>query len=89
LIRQAADGLAHAHERGLVHRDIKPSNLLVDQNDAVRILDLGLARTISSEGPKSTAEQEENVVGTTDYLAPEQALGSRRAQPTGTPRPRR
>ena len=43
-IRQAAEGLAHAHEAGLIHRDVKPANLLVDQKNVVKVLDLGLAR---------------------------------------------
>ena len=43
-IRQAAEGLAHAHQAGLIHRDVKPANLLVDQKNVVKVLDLGLAR---------------------------------------------
>ncbi|NQT13629.1 MAG: serine/threonine protein kinase, partial [Planctomycetes bacterium] len=43
-IRQAANGLDHAHEAGLIHRDVKPANLLIDQKDVVKVLDLGLAR---------------------------------------------
>jgi len=43
-IRQAAEGLAHAHQAGLIHRDVKPANLLVDRKNVVKVLDLGLAR---------------------------------------------
>ena len=43
-IRQAAEGLEHAHQAGLIHRDIKPANLLVDQRGTVKLLDLGSAR---------------------------------------------
>ena len=43
-VRQAAEGLAHAHQAGLIHRDVKPANLLVDQKNVVKVLDLGLAR---------------------------------------------
>ncbi|HID75930.1 MAG TPA: serine/threonine protein kinase [Planctomycetaceae bacterium] len=76
-IRQAAEGLAHAHAAGFVHRDIKPANLLIDSRGVVKILDLGLARFFdeSTEG-SLTKELGETVLGTADYLAPEQALDS-------------
>jgi eukaryotic-like serine/threonine-protein kinase len=73
-IRQAALGLAYLHERGIVHRDIKPSNLLVDSSGIVKIFDLGLAR-VPTEGDQSlTALHHETIVGTPDYMAPEQVL---------------
>ncbi len=73
-IAQAATGLQHAHDRGLVHRDIKPANLVVNKNDIVKILDLGLARLDDDDEVASlTIENSENVMGTADYLAPEQA----------------
>lgn len=76
-IRQAADGLAHAHKAGMVHRDIKPGNLLVDDSGTVRILDLGLARFFTEGDEESlTVAHDEKVLGTADYLAPEQALDS-------------
>jgi serine/threonine protein kinase len=75
-IRQAADGLAHAHKAGLIHRDVKPANLLVDQRKVVKVLDLGLARFTSDEHASLTVAYDENVLGTADYLAPEQALDS-------------
>jgi serine/threonine protein kinase len=78
-ILQAARGLAHAHEAGLVHRDIKPANLLVDQKKTVKVLDLGLAKVIEAEEPSLTLAHEESVLGTADYLAPEQALNSHAA----------
>ena len=76
--RQAALGLQHAHENGMVHRDIKPGNLLVDLNGVVKILDLGLARFFRvDEGNEAlTLRHDEKVLGTADYLAPEQALDS-------------
>ncbi len=76
-IRQAADGLSHAHENGLVHRDIKPGNLLVDTKGVVKLLDLGLARFFRDNETESlTIKHDEKVLGTADYLAPEQAVDS-------------
>ncbi|MCA9257793.1 MAG: serine/threonine protein kinase [Planctomycetales bacterium] len=77
-IAQVARGLSHAHEMGLVHRDIKPANCLVDKNQTVKLLDLGLARLIDDEA-SLTLDNNENVLGTADYLAPEQALNSHKA----------
>jgi serine/threonine protein kinase len=76
-IKQAARGLEHAHEAGLVHRDIKPGNLLLDRNGTVKVLDLGLAR-FNEAGKDNVTERfdEKNaILGTADYLAPEQARG--------------
>src|SRR5262245_34770668 len=74
---QAALGLQHAFERGLVHRDIKPGNLLLDRTGTIKILDMGLARFFTDQGDNLTREQEANVVlGTADYLSPEQAINS-------------
>jgi serine/threonine protein kinase len=76
-VRQAALGLQHAHETaGLVHRDIKPGNILVDRNGIVKVLDMGLARFFHDEEDILTKKYDENVLGTADYLAPEQALDS-------------
>jgi serine/threonine-protein kinase len=74
-VRQASHGLQHAYDRGLVHRDIKPANLLLAKNGVVKLLDLGLARRENTEeNLQSTAlTQEGSVLGTPDYIAPEQA----------------
>lgn len=77
LISQAARGLAHAHNRGVVHRDVKPANLLIDSDGRVRLLDMGLALVSKTGDDESlTVANNENVLGTADYLAPEQALNS-------------
>jgi eukaryotic-like serine/threonine-protein kinase len=74
-IRQASLGLHHAYERGLVHRDIKPSNMIAAKNGQVKILDLGLAllNETSQQEDAKRVTQEGYVIGTPDFLAPEQA----------------
>jgi serine/threonine-protein kinase len=81
-VRQAALGLQHAFERGLVHRDIKPHNLLLTREGVVKVLDMGLARLDrppDDTGPSSLMTRVGMVVGTADYIAPEQALNSHTA----------
>jgi serine/threonine-protein kinase len=75
-IAQAAAGLEHAHACGLVHRDIKPANLLVDRHDTVKILDMGLAKFSAEVRPIPAFARDEEVLGTAEYLAPEQAVNS-------------
>jgi serine/threonine protein kinase len=77
-IRQAALGLQYAHERGIVHRDIKPSNLLliensVDDRPLVKIVDFGLARAALDIGGDPRLTRVGQGLGTSDYVAPEQA----------------
>jgi len=84
-IVQAAEGLAYAHECGIVHRDVKPGNLLLDHVGVVRVLDLGLARLQSTpgaaidDGGHADLTNTGSVMGTVDYMAPEQALDARTA----------
>ncbi|MCA9138141.1 MAG: SUMF1/EgtB/PvdO family nonheme iron enzyme [Planctomycetales bacterium] len=77
IIRQAAVALQHAHDNGLVHRDIKPSNMMVSSEGVVKLLDFGLAR-LSDDGGFNTSEltYDGQIIGTLDYMSPEQAEGS-------------
>jgi len=75
-IGQAALGLQHAHDAGLIHRDVKPANLLLDEHGRIKLLDLGLALYSHGREASLTLYYNENVLGTADYLAPEQALSS-------------
>lgn len=73
---QALQGLQHAHEAGLVHRDLKPANLLLDRSGVVKLTDFGLARSQSPISAEETPKEQAgtSIMGTIDYLAPEQAL---------------
>lgn len=78
-IAQASLGLQHAHEAGWVHRDIKPGNLLLDRGGTVKLLDMGLARLFQAKAASDELTQRldrQPVLGTADYLSPEQALNS-------------
>ena len=74
-ILQVAAGLRHPHERGLIHRDIKPANLLLDETGTIKILDMGLVLFFQNEDDTLTQDLSKGaVLGTADYLSPEQAL---------------
>lgn len=79
IIRQAARGLHHVHRQGLVHRDVKPGNLFFTDQGIVKIIDLGLASITDDFDENLTREYNERVLGTADYLAPEQAVDSHKA----------
>jgi WD40 repeat protein/serine/threonine protein kinase len=84
-VRQAALGLQHAYEQGMVHRDVKPQNLMLTKAqgsqtlDLVKVLDFGLARFASEKAPIDGLTQDNAVMGTPDYIAPEQADDARQA----------
>lgn len=84
-IRQAALGLQHAFEQGMVHRDIKPQNLMLTRKGQVKILDFGLARFARERDPNGPQQSSHGltevntVLGTPDYMAPEQANDAHRA----------
>lgn len=72
LLHQAAEGLRHVHEKGLVHRDVKPGNLMLARGGVVKVLDLGLARVHTDRPAADGLTVSGVVLGTADYLAPEQ-----------------
>ncbi len=78
-VRQAALGLQHAHEHGMVHRDIKPHNLMLTRQGQVKVLDFGLARFASENGPAASLTECGALTGTPDFMSPEQAEDARRA----------
>ncbi|MCS7471199.1 serine/threonine protein kinase [Stieleria sp. ICT_E10.1] len=82
IVRQAALGLAHIHDSGLVHRDIKPSNLMLTQSGTIKLLDLGLV--LDGDDPLSKDDRLTtvgHVMGTMPYMAPEQLADSRDVRP--------
>jgi serine/threonine protein kinase len=80
-IVQAARGLEYAHAQGVVHRDIKPSNLILDHAGTLKLLDLGIARftTLPEQAGQEDLTKTGCVLGTVDYMAPEQAMNTRLA----------
>jgi len=78
-IVQAAAGLSHAHSRHVFHRNVKPSNLLLDRQGVVKVIGLGLARIDIDIDDGSALTKPGQMMGTYDYMAPEQAVDSRTA----------
>src|SRR5205823_6272011 len=73
IAREVARGLAFAHQNGLVHRDVKPQNVLLNGDGRAKVTDFGIARTVDVDGMTQTG----TVLGTSNYIAPEQATGKR------------
>lgn len=79
IVRQAALGLQHAHESGLIHRDVKPDNLLIRSDGSVKVLDFGLAMIDEHDEEFTMAMiMGQDRLGTADYVAPEQSVNSYR-----------
>jgi tRNA A-37 threonylcarbamoyl transferase component Bud32 len=72
IVRQVSLAIQHAHRQGVIHRDLKPANVLIDKQGSVFVTDFGLARTI---GADSSLTQTGDVLGTPQYMSPEQARG--------------
>jgi serine/threonine-protein kinase len=74
LVHQVARGLAFAHEHGVVHRDVKPHNVLIDEDGVAKVTDFGIARSLD---PADGLTETGALLGTSEYIAPEQASGRR------------
>ncbi len=76
IARQTSEGLAEAHRLGIIHRDLKPGNIMIDRDGTARIMDFGISRSLETRG----LTQAGSVIGTVEYMAPEQIEG-READP--------
>ena len=77
LVLQVAEGLAYAHQNGIIHRDIKPANIMVTKDGVAKLADLGLARRLDAE--ETALTRTGTAMGTPYYMAPEQATDAKRA----------
>jgi serine/threonine-protein kinase len=78
---QLSDALGAAHERGIVHRDFNPANVLLTEDARAKVTDFGLAK-LERSGPRSKLTQMGTVMGTPDYMSPEQASGGQAEAPS-------
>jgi serine/threonine-protein kinase len=74
IVHQVARGLAFAHDHGIVHRDVKPHNILIDEDGVAKVTDFGIARSLE---PGDGLTETGTLLGTSEYIAPEQASGHR------------
>ncbi len=72
IVPKICEALQFAHEQGIVHRDIKPENVLLDKQGRVKIADFGIAKLVGAEAPRLSLTEEQSVIGTPHYMAPEQ-----------------
>src|SRR5690606_37762695 len=80
-LAQIADALDYVHQAGVVHRDLKPSNIIITPDGSAKLLDLGLARWYEDDHNEDRVLGEKRIVGSFDYISPEQASNSARADP--------
>jgi eukaryotic-like serine/threonine-protein kinase len=76
LLAKVCDAVQHAHQRGVIHRDLKPGNILVHPSGQPKVLDFGIARLIEGETQLTRQTSLGQILGTLDYMSPEQALGN-------------
>lgn len=75
LFQRVCEAVEHAHQRGVIHRDLKPANILVDETRQPKVLDFGIAKAIERDDLKTTHTRTGDVLGTIQYMSPEQLLG--------------
>lgn len=71
LAKQVCEGLVEAHRLGVIHRDLKPQNIMIDKDGNTKVMDFGIARSVEAPGVTATGM----MIGTPDYISPEQAEG--------------